>query len=89
MDSVPKFFNGNLVYRIQDINSVKKGEHIPSHVVHNSFVPTDMKRVGTGESVHFYVDIYSVKDANKGGKYHQQNLVLCEDFDPNETYVGV
>ena len=74
MDTEPKFTKGDLVYRTQDLISAKEGEELPGYIVHDPCVPTDMKRVGTGEPVNFYVEIHSVDPLENGGLYHQENL---------------
>ena len=88
MDTQPKFKHGDLVYRIQDINSCKVAEEIPQYVVSNPHVPTDMLRVVTNEPVNFYVTIQAIPEGI-AGNYHQQNLVNVYDFDHHEKYVGV
>lgn len=95
MDSEPKFREGDTVYTIPDIQGVQRnGSSLRSWCVVNPCDRTDMKRVGTGEPVHFYVrldefPLNSKKQPLRNEGYHQQNLVLTSEYDENKHYRGV
>lgn len=95
MDSEPKFREGDVVHTVSDIHGVQRnGGPLRSWRVTNPCDPTEMKRVGTGEPVHFYVrldefPLNSKRQPLRNQGYHQQNLVLTSEYDKSKYYRGV